>query len=181
MNVHATRMTVEEFLDWAPRQPRGRYELWNGLPVEMSPERVRHAKVKWAIANALDKAVRHAALPFHVLPDGLTVRIDDRTAYQPDALVYAGPELPGDAIEVPQPIILVEVVSPSTSGTDTGAKLEGYFSLPSVLHYLIVEPERRVITHLARREKIETTIIRDGEVRLDPPGIVFDASAVFPD
>ena len=35
-------------------------------------------------------------------------------AHGPDALVYSGPELPDDANEVPNPVIVVEVASPST-------------------------------------------------------------------
>jgi Uma2 family endonuclease len=179
MNLHATRMTVPEFLAWAEKQPRGRYELWNGQPVEMSPERVGHIKAKRMIANLLEDAARRVGLDCHVLGDGATVRIDERTAYEPDALVYYGPELPNDAVIVPAPVIVVEILSPGAAKFDTGAKLEGYFSLPSVMHYLIVDAERRVVTHLARRQTIETTIIRDGQVRLDPPGFAFDASPAF--
>ena len=174
-----TRMTVSEFLVWAEKQPRGRYELWNGQPIAMSPERARHAKTKFAIATALAAAIKRAALPCHMLPDGMTVRIDDRTAYEPDALVYSGEELPGDAVVVPAPVILVEVASPGTASMDTGLKLEGYFLLSSVMHYLILDPERHVITHHARRGTIETTIIRGGEVRLEPPGLIFPASEAF--
>ena len=172
-------MTVSEFLAWAEKQPRGRYELWNGQPVEMSPERVRHAKMKYVIAKALEAGIRRAELPCHMLPDGMTVRIDDRTAFEPDALVYCGPELAGDDILVPSPMVIVEVLSPGTASIDTGLKFESYFSLSSVMHYLIVSPDRRVLTHHARRTKIETDIIREGEVRLDPPGLVFRLDEIF--
>jgi Uma2 family endonuclease len=172
-------MTVPEFLAWAEQQSRGRYELWNGQPIEMSPERARHAKTKFAVATALAAAIRRAGSDCHMLPDGMTVRIDDKTAYEPDALVYCGEELGGDETVVPEPVIVVEVASPGTVSIDTGVKLEGYFSLPSVTHYLILDPERHVITHHARRGTIETTIIREGEVRLDPPGLVFQASEAF--
>ena len=56
----------------------------------------------------------------------------------------------------------------------TYAKLVDYFRLPSVLHYLIVRAEERVIVHHARAEggTILTRILRDGPILLDPPGIV---------
>lgn len=172
-------MTFAEFLAWAEGQPRGRFELWNGHPIQMPPERARHAETKFAIATALAAAIRRAGLNCHMLPDGMTVRIDERTAFEPDALVYCGDKLPGDAVAVPEPVIVVEVASPGTLSIDTGVKLEGYFSLPSVAHYLILDPERRVITHHARKATIETAIVRDGEVRLDPPGLVFNARDAF--
>ena len=63
----------------------------------------------------------------HALPDGMTVRIDDVTAYEPDALVYCGTKLPPSAVEVPNPVIVVEVLSPSTRHIDLSAKLADYF------------------------------------------------------
>ena len=53
-----------------------------------------------------------------------------------------------DAIAAENPVIIVEVLSPGTVSTDTGGKLADYFQVPSVAHYLIVHPTRRVITHL---------------------------------
>jgi Uma2 family endonuclease len=42
---------------------------------------------------------------------------------------------------VPNPVIVVEVSSPSTRKIDASLKMTGYFSLPSVHHYLIIDPE----------------------------------------
>jgi Uma2 family endonuclease len=71
------------------------------------------------------------------------------------------------------PIIVVEVLSPSTSARDVGAKLVGYFQLPSLRHYLIVRHESRTIVHHERGDDgvIVTRIVRDGPILLDPPGI----------
>ena len=45
----------------------------------------------------------------------MTVRIDETTAYEPDAQVYCGQKLsPAAAIEVPEPVIVAEVLSPSS-------------------------------------------------------------------
>ena len=173
------RMTVDEFLAWAEGRP-GRYELIDGEVVAMSPERTRHAEVKFAVQTALAQSIRAAGVPCRVLPDGMTVRVDRRTAYEPDALVYCGPRLPGDAIEVPDPVIVVEVLSPSTGGVDTGAKLTGYFSLASVQHYLVVDPTRSMLVHHRRGAGVmETRLLTDGTVRLDPPGIELPVVDLF--
>ena len=106
-----------------------------------------------------------------MFPDGMTVRITARSAFEPDALVVCpSPRL--DAIEIPNPVIVVEVLSPSTAADDHGPKLDGYFSLPSVEHYLILDPDRRVMIHHKRglAGAIETRVLRDGLVVLDPPG-----------
>src|ERR1700728_3090010 len=130
-------LTVEDYVAWAGAQAeRQRAELINGQIVAMAPERVEHGEVKLAAAIALRTAVTRAGLECHALGDGMTVRIDDHTAYEPDALVYCGPRLARGDLIVPSPIIVVEVLSPATAHTDTSAKLIGYFRLESVMHYL---------------------------------------------
>jgi len=176
------RMTVDEFLAWAETQPGRRFELVHGQPVAMSPERARHANAKHAAARALEKGIERAKLPCHVFPDGMTVRVDDETAFEPDALVYCGARIDGDQIDVPNPIVIVEVVSPSSKEHDTGAKLAGYFQVPSVRHYLIVDPLGRLIIHHARQDDatILTRIHTDGAIDLTPPGLALALADVFP-
>jgi len=174
------KMTVDEYLAWAEGRP-GRFELYAGVVYAMTPERAQHAKVKFGVQTALLSGIRRAGLPCHMLPDGMTVRVDDDTAHEPDALVYCGEALPGSAIEVPSPMIVVEVLSPSTQRIDASAKLAGYFRVPSVQHYLIVDPDRRLVIHHARGEAdvIATRIVREGKLRLDPPGIDLQVQEIF--
>src|SRR5947209_9499564 len=123
--LRKSQMTVDEYLDWSQGQ-EGRWELIDGEPTAMSPERVIHAKVKFAASLALREAIKRAGAPCETLPDGMTVRISKTTAYEPDAIVRCGAPLPDAAIEVPDPMIVVEVVSPSTAARDFGEKVDGY-------------------------------------------------------
>ena len=82
-------MTVEEFLLWAEGR-EGRWELLDGRPIAMAPERVAHLTSKAEAWAALRRAVERAGLPCAVFPDGATVRISARTAFEPDALVSCG-------------------------------------------------------------------------------------------
>ena len=173
-------MTVDEFLVWAEGQD-GRWELYRGVPYAMAPERTGHGKVKFRVQTTLLQGIQKAGLPCHMLPDGATVRVSKHSAHEPDALVYCGAELSDDAIEVPNPIILVEVASPSTRKIDASLKLMGYFSLPSVHHYLIVNPEGPPVIHhrLQPDGTILTQIVHDGTLRLDPPGIEVAIADIF--
>jgi Uma2 family endonuclease len=175
-----TRMTVDEYLSWAEGQP-GRYELVDGTIHAMSPERAGHAEKKAAVHAALLAGIRARRLPCHALPDGMTVRIDRATAYEPDALVYCGTKLAPSAVEVENPVIVVEVLSPSTRHIDLSYKLAGYFRLPSVVHYLIVDPVQPLIIHHARPggDSILTRIIREGAVTLDPPGLELALADIY--
>ncbi|WP_286159045.1 Uma2 family endonuclease [Methylobacterium sp. Leaf456] len=173
-------MTVDAFLAWAEGQP-GRHELIDGEVVAMSPERVGHARVKFRVQTALSRAIADAGLPCEMLPDGMTVRVDARTAFEPDALVRCGEPPSDNAVEVETPVVVVEVLSPSTVSVDLSAKLDGYFRLPSVAHYLVVDPRRRTVIHHRRGEGdlIETRIASSGELRLDPPGLTLPVLAFF--
>jgi Uma2 family endonuclease len=104
----------------------------------------------------------------------MAVRVDAATVYEPDAMVRCGAPLDDEATEVVDPLILVEVVSPSSHKRDSGMKLEAYFRIPSVRHYLIVKTTNKTIIHHRRDEAglITTRIIRDGEFQLDPPGLM---------
>jgi Uma2 family endonuclease len=152
-------MTVDEFLVWAEGR-EGRWELYNGVPYAMSPERTRHIKVKYAVQTALLQSIRRAGVQCHMLADGAGIRISQHVMHIPDALVYCGAELADDAIEV---------------------KLKGYFSLPSLHHYLIVDPDGPpVIHHRCQADgPILTSIVHDGTLSLAPPSIEVGIAEMF--
>jgi Uma2 family endonuclease len=166
-------LTVEDYVAWAGAQAeQQRTELINGQIVAMAPQRVEHGEVKLAAAIALRTAITRAGLNCHALGDGMTVRVDDHTAYEPDALVYCGDRLARGSMIVSDPMIVVEVLSPATAHTDTSAKLIGYFKLQSVMHYLVLDPETRSVTHHGRDRLPE--VLTTGRLRLDPPGLDLD-------
>ena len=183
MNVALrTPLTVEQYLAWARTQSDPpRTELINGQIVAISPERVAHNRIKTKVFLALRQALLTAGVAGEAFIGGLTVPIDDHTAYEPDALVRCGDPLPADQMKVTDPVIVVEVKSPSTAHMDTSAKLIGYFKLPSVCHYLFVEPDAREVTH--HRRTADGTVAADtlmsGVIRLDPPGLTIEAADLF--
>src|SRR5688500_4893255 len=95
----APRMTVEQFLTWLEDGPQGaRYELVAGEVVAMAPERAAHARLKAEVWLALRDGIRSSGLSCEALPDGMTVKIDGHTAYEPDALVHCDEPLADDAL-----------------------------------------------------------------------------------
>ena len=184
------KMTADEYLSWAECLPReaGRYELWDGdVIVRHGPagfenaERAQHWKVKGALYRALHDAVKRAGLPCHAAGEGPSVRISERRLVEPDALVYCGPEVLPWMLEVPNPVIVAEVLSPSTRQFDMGDKRHGYFALPSLHHCLIVDPDRALLIHHRRGSGTEpdTEIVTGPSLRLDLPGIDVDLMEVL--
>jgi Uma2 family endonuclease len=175
------RMSREEYRRWAGQRPSGRFERIDGVVVAMAPERANHADRKALIWLALRQAVAAAGLPCHAYPDGMTVEVDDND-FEPDAVLRCGPPLSGDAIAVPDPLVVVEVLSPGTRGDDLHRKLVAYFRVPSIQHYLVLWADRPQVLHHRRQadgESIETRVMTGGTIVLDPPGITIAVEDLY--
>ena len=172
--------TREEFFRWYEAQPRGRYERVDGRIVAMAPERVVHLRLKLTACLALRRAVAEAGVPCEAFPDGASVAAGN-SDYEPDATVNCGPRMDGDAVQVLNPVIVVEVLSPSTASADTGAKLADYFQVASIQHYLIVHSSRRTVVHHRRLPGggILTQIVSAGAIVMDPPGITITVEEIY--
>lgn len=175
-------MSVDEFLVWAPTVPE-RHELVDGVPIAMAAERAGHARAKLALVNALREAIARAGLPCEAFTDGMTVRIDEHNGFEPDALVHCGEPIDDDESEVPSPVIVVEVVSPSSIGRDSNAKLDGYFRVVSVQHYLIVDTRSGRVVHYQRGDDgaPAVSLVSGDTLTLDPPGIELSLQSLMND
>jgi len=63
-------------------------------------------------------------------------------------------------------------------------KLVVYFRLPSVQHHLVFWADRRQVIHHRRRDDgqgIDTRMMTEGEIVLDPPGIAIAVEDVYAD
>jgi Uma2 family endonuclease len=184
MQSKPRRMTVAEFLAWADStQPCGRYELVRGEIVAMAPERTRHAIIKGAVFRALGDAIKRAGLPCTAFPDGVMVVIDDDHAREPDASVQCGAAVDLDSMVLDAPLIVVEVISPSSERTDTDVKLKEYFSVSSIQHYLIVDPASKAVVHHARNPggDISRRVASSGAIDLTPPGLTVPVAELLPE
>jgi Uma2 family endonuclease len=175
------RITIPEFLAFAEAQESDRFELLRGEIVAMAPERAGHARAKFLACRALADAINTAGAGCEAFVDSLGVAVNADTVYIPDALVNCGERLDVDAMLAPAPVIIVEVASPSTRHIDTSIKLTDYFKLPSLSHYLIIDAERRRLVHYRRDAAgaISVSIVTEGALTLDPPGLALEIGAIF--
>jgi Uma2 family endonuclease len=175
----AQYLTRDEFRRWVEGR-KERYERISGEPVAMSPERAQHVRVKNRMWAALDRAIREEGLDCEALGDGITIEVDAETDYEPDAVVNCGPRLGPDEVAVTNPVVVVEVLSPSTQSIDSSDKLADYFRVPSIQHYLIVRARRpEIIHHWRSGTEIVSRIVNVGTIRLDPPGISIAINDVY--
>jgi len=173
--VKKRKLTSRQFLEWSAGQA-GRYELEDGLVIELAAEKARHALMKHAATSALQMAIDKAGIGCAVFPEGMTVVVDNNNVRLPDAAIQCAP-IDLDATILDAPVVLLEVTSPSSVYRDERHKLIEYFSIPSVMHYLLLSPDDRKLVHFKRStepNRLDTRIMSEGRIELDPPGISVD-------
>ncbi|HAG80482.1 MAG TPA: hypothetical protein DCL61_04750 [Cyanobacteria bacterium UBA12227] len=86
-------VTFDEFLDWYPENPEHRYELHNGVIVEMPLATGDHSVVAGFIFGEVFLEIRRQLLPYLVPKEYIVKSIDDKSGYSPDVLVLDRPAL----------------------------------------------------------------------------------------
>jgi Uma2 family endonuclease len=175
-------MTAEEFAVWAEARPEKHWELFDGAPQLQQSQNYGQARHIYRIARLLDDAIAESGLPLSFGIEGIVVKAGPMSAFEPDVVVFSGRMADQDII-VPDPIIAIEVLSPSTQKKDFTVKLRGYFNVPTIQHYLIVDWEDREIIHHRRFGEglAKPSIVREGVLKLDPPGLEIAHADIFRD
>jgi Uma2 family endonuclease len=140
------RMSLAEFLVWDDGTDR-RYELVDGRVVAMAPPAGAHAVIVVNLARQLSNRLKppcYAAAEAGIVPPD---RAD--TWYQADLVVTCTPLSPG-ARWFPEPVLIAEVLSPSTTVHDFRTKLPDYQRMPSVREILLISSEERRIERWLR-------------------------------
>ena len=115
-----------------------RYELYNGEVFAMSGGSENHSLITVATLIALRLRAKPLGCQTHG-PD-LYVRPEDdnRSAMSPDVYVRCGPPIPRGQYYASDPLVIVEVLSPSTMRFDRGEKLRRYQDFPSLEHVILL-------------------------------------------
>ena len=160
-------LTVEEFLDSCPSDQR-HYQLFDGVIVAMAPRAIPDQIVAAALTIEIGLAVR-ANLPScsirsqaGIAPQGLA----GRDHFETDITVTCEPTSRGYRGLAEEPLLIVEVLSPSTDRDDVFVKLPVYQRIPSLREILYVETERIGATVYRRAEDGWQTIDLAPEARL---------------
>jgi Uma2 family endonuclease len=132
--------TVDDFLAFEANEPE-RYELVDGIVRMMTGASAAHSALKLNLALALRAALRSG--PCRVDVDDLKVVTGNAVTY-PDVLVPCRPLAPDDD-RVPDPTVVVEVLTPTTETHDRIRKWRQYQTIASLQHFVLVaQSERRV-------------------------------------
>jgi Uma2 family endonuclease len=130
-------MTLAEFVEWEERQSL-RYEFDGVDPVAMAGGSVRHVQVQRNLAFSFTARLR--GKPCQFLGSDLKIQTEEDHARYPDGIVICSPLTGGETI-VDAPVVIFEVLSPSTTHTDRFVKAREYQRMPSVQRYVMLEQD----------------------------------------
>lgn len=180
METIPTGLSVDDFLAWAESRS-GRHELLDGSVRVTSPRSAGNSRTRSGICDALRVAVRDRQSTARMLPGGIAVRIGSATCLVPDASVYCGDRLDGDAIELRDPVAVFEALDFTPPQIDSARRLAEFMRLPSIRHVVVVDVSRDVVIHFRRQadETIITRILYAGVLELDPPSLSLPIADFF--
>lgn len=149
--------TIAEFLNWECRQPI-RYE-WDGVQaVAMVGGSFAHTEIASRLYDALRPALRGGPCTV-VRPDLKVLTKRGTRARYPDLVVTCAPIQPSDS-EVPEPLLIVEVLSETTAAADRGAKRAEYAALPSQRRYVMLAQDEAVALVCERSEGLAERVVQ---------------------
>ena len=165
-----TYLTPEEYLTWERKQPF-KNEYHNGQIIAMSGASRAHNRITVDLTIQLGNQLMNSEC--EVFASEMRVRTSPEISYfYPDVIVVCGePRFEDDTFDtLLNPIIVVEVLSPSTAAFDRGEKFEYYKQLASLQEYILISQNSVRVEHYCRQETqwIHNTFQRPEDVLLLP-------------
>jgi Uma2 family endonuclease len=142
-------MTLAEFLRWEDGTDT-RYELIRGAPVAMAPPARAHGVLCARLGGLIDAGLRSRRPCMAQAEAGIAAPIRDDTFYVADLAVTCGP-LQRDGQIAEDPVLLVEILSPTTERHDRRTKVPAYREIDSVQEILLIDSQS-VYAEILRRE-----------------------------
>ena len=167
-------LTVAEFLESCPNDRR-HYQLFDGVIVAMAPPGMSHQIIAAALTVEIGLAVRSnlSSCSVHsqagIAPQG----VQGRDHFETDITVTCEPLSSSYRGILAAPLLIVEVLSPSTDRDDLFVKLPAYQRIPSLREILYVETERIGATVYRREAEgwVEIAVGAGERLQLDTVGL----------
>lgn len=140
-------MTVAEFLAWEETQAL-RWEFDGIAPTAMTGGTIAHDIIQGNLVTAL--AARLRGTPCRAHGSSLKIEAGGSIRY-PDAFIACGPFNPRATVR-DDPVVVFEIISPSTARTDRVDKMREYWNTPSIRRYVIIEQEGMSATAYTRQD-----------------------------
>ncbi|OGX90849.1 Uma2 family endonuclease [Hymenobacter coccineus] len=146
--LQTRRYTPEEYLALEEKS-EVRHEYFDGKIFAMAGASAPHNLIKGNMIAALRPGARQRGC--RVFDENMRLAVQEKKYYTyPDIMVSCDPDDRRDPYLIRQPVLIVEVLSPSTSEYDRTEKFKQYQKLPSLRHYLLVSQNAWVVEWFRR-------------------------------
>src|SRR5271157_2158554 len=178
MNLAVPRpMSLTQFLAWEERQEL-RYEFDGTRPIAMVGGTRAHAAIQRNLAFALTGRLR--GKPCQFFGSDLKIKAAENSCRYPDGIVTC---TGGDnaSTMVSDPVVIFEVLSPSTAANDRIVKAREYQAMPSVQRYVMLEQDRLGATVYARSGDTWTLeiLVEDSVIDLPEIGVAVPLAELY--
>ncbi len=145
------KYTLEEYFD-LERSSEEKYEFFDGRVFAMGGVSPEHSQIESNLNVILRLGLRDRGC--RVFTSNLRIKVPALPPYRyPDlSVVCDRPEYEevGGLMMLVNPVVLIEVLSPTTEAFDRGDKFTYYKSIPSFREYLLVAQHRPHVTHFSK-------------------------------
>ena len=158
-----------------------KHEYVGGVLYAMTGARTSHNRMVTRVVEALLPAGRAAGCDVFIADEKL--KVGDLVSYYPDVMVCCDPSDDDEQFRT-SPCLVVEVLSPGTAAVDRREKLNTYLALPSLLTYLMIDPEEPMIEAHIRATPTTAwaheTYGLDGHILLPCPVVALTVLDLYP-
>jgi Uma2 family endonuclease len=146
------RYSVEEYIE-LDKNSEGRYEYFDGVVVELSGASLSHNRIVRNLIRNLENQLDGSDC--EVLPADMRLKVPAAFPYRyPDVVVVCGEpmieEMQGLDLLV-NPLLIIEVLSPTTEAYDRGLKFSAYQTIASFREYLLAAQDRPHVVQYVRQ------------------------------
>ena len=166
------------------RISKEKHEYFQGKIVAMAGASLIHNRLVANLLGEIREALKNK--PCEILPSDIRVSTPSRESYMyPDAVIVCGqPEMEDDKFDtLKNPVVIFEILSPSTEDHDRGRKFFFYRQIPSFKEYILVDSTKPFV-EISRQEengawKFETVTDPDGQLFISSIGISIPMAEVY--
>jgi Uma2 family endonuclease len=178
INAAQSHLSEADYLD-GERDAEIRHELIDGKAYAMTGASDYHNKLSGNLFAELRMALKRNNSPCSIYINDMKVKVN-HNFYYPDVMVTCDREDIGNDYYKTHPIIIVEVLSPSTRRFDKTHKRQTYQSLESLQAYVLIDQERAEIEIFTRQSGWQAEYFYPGDsIQFDGIDVVVPVEDIY--
>jgi Uma2 family endonuclease len=178
-SAQVRKLTVEEYLEFE-KSSDVRHEFIGGLIFAMTGDSRRHGDLAYNLECAARDHLRGGSC--RVSSRTIRVRIEHLDIYYYPDVVVTRDALDKARYEIKSPLLIIEILSPTTEGVDRREKRFNYAQIPSLQEYVLVSQDTRRVEVLRREADWLADVVEDGgTVEFRSIGLNLPVAAIYED